>query len=173
MTSERWEQYIETIDEIQRKKGYAKVKDVATRLDVGLPTVTEMFQKLSDAELINYEKYSGVTLTESGQAMANELHEKHMTLMRFLSILGVPEETADADACVMEHNVSSETLDRLTTFVEFVNLPEEGPIWLMHFREYYETGETPRCAKDCLMACVEDSKRMMERLKKAEPGDEG
>ncbi len=169
MTSIRWEQYIETIDEVQRKKGYAKVVDVAQALDVGLPTVTEMFQKLSEAGLVNYEKYSGVTLTEEGQAMADGLHEKHETLKEFLTILGVPAGVADSDACAMEHNVSGETLDRLTGFVSFVNLPEEGPIWLQHFRKYYETGEVPNCAQDCLRSCLAKSE---ERLKaKRPPGD--
>ena len=144
MTTVRWEQYIETIDGIQKAKGYAKVVDVASELDVGLPTVTEMFQKLSEAEIINYEKYSGVTLTDTGQAMADELAEKHETLKEFLTILGVPEDAADDDACIMEHNVSTETLDRLHSFVDFVNQQEEGPVWLLHFREYYETGGTPK-----------------------------
>ena len=165
MTSVRWEQYIETIDGIQKVKGYAKVVDVASSLDVGLPTVTEMFQKLSEADLINYEKYSGVTLTEKGQAMADELAEKHDTLKEFLSILGVPEDVADDDACVMEHSVSAETLDRLHSFVSFVNLPKDGPVWLLHFREYYETGSTPKCAKDCLRSCLEESEGRMERIR--------
>ena len=163
--SVRWEQYIETIDQVQRQKGYAKVKDVAQALEVGLPTVTEMFQKLDDAGLINYQKYSGVTLTEEGQAMADELALKHNTLKEFLTILGVPEEAADADACTMEHSVSPETLGRLTSFVRFVNLPEDGPIWLLHFREFYETGRSPECARECLRACVAESEQMMERLK--------
>lgn len=162
MTSTRWEQYIETIDEVQRKKGYAKVVDVAQVLDVGLPTVTEMFQKLSEAGLVNYEKYSGVTLTEEGQAMANGLHEKHETLKEFLTILGVPVGVADSDACAIEHNVSGETLDRLTSFVSFVSLPEEGPIWLQHFRRYYETGEVPDCAQDCLRSCLAKSEERGE-----------
>jgi DtxR family Mn-dependent transcriptional regulator len=165
MTSIRWEQYIETIDEVQRRKGYAKVVDVAEGLDVGLPTVTEMFGKLAEAGLINYRKYSGVTLTEEGQRMADELARKHETLKEFLKVLGVPEEVADGDACVMEHNVSAETLDRLTRFVDFVNIPEEGPIWLLHFREFYETGEAPVCSRDCLRSCVSDSEELMERLR--------
>jgi len=168
MASIRWEQYIETIDSVQRDKGYAKVKDVATVLDVGLPTVTEMFGKLDEAGLINYQKWSGVTLTDEGQAMADTLRRKHETLREFLTILGVPEDVADDDACVMEHNVSAETLDRLTTFVEFVNMPEDGPIWLEHFREYYRTGETPACAKDCLRSCVEQTKGLGDRKEKDE-----
>lgn len=162
MTSVRWEQYIETIDEVQREKGYAKVKDVATALDVGLPTVTEMFGKLDEAGLINYQKWSGVTLTEAGQEMADQLRAKHRTLRDFLTILGVAEDVADADACVMEHSVSGETLDRLTRFVDFVNVPEEGPVWLRHFRQFYETGETPACARDCLKSCLARSGKMLD-----------
>lgn len=162
-TSVRWEQYIETIDMVQREKGYAKVKDVAAVLAVGLPTVTEMFGKLDEAGLINYEKWSGVTLTEEGQAMADGLQQKHETLREFLTILGVPEEVADTDACAMEHNVSTETLDRLTTFVAFVHIPEDGPVWLQHFREYYQTGETPPCAQDCLKSCIAQSKERAGR----------
>ncbi len=161
-TSVRWEQYIETIDAVQRRKGYAKVKDVATEMDVGLPTVTEMFGKLDEAGLINYQKWSGVTLTEEGQAMADELRRKHDTLREFLIILGVPEDAADEDACTMEHSVSAETLDRLTRFVDFVHMPEDGPIWLQHFREFYETGETPACARDCLKSCVARSGELLK-----------
>jgi DtxR family Mn-dependent transcriptional regulator len=161
-TSVRWEQYIETIDSVQQRKGYAKVKDVAVALDVGLPTVTEMFGKLDEAGLINYEKWSGVTLTEEGQAMADGLRQKHMTLREFLTILGVPEDVADGDACAMEHNVSAETLDRLTRFVDFVNMPEDGPIWLQHFRKFYETGETPACARDCLKSCLAETEKLVD-----------
>ncbi|MCK4969385.1 MAG: metal-dependent transcriptional regulator [Thermoplasmata archaeon] len=171
LASIRWEQYIETIDQVQQEKGYAKVKDVATALDVGLPTVTEMFGKLDEAGLINYEKWSGVTLTEEGQAMADGLRKKHETLMEFMTILGVPEGVADSDACAMEHNVSAETLDRLTRFVDFVNLPKDGPVWLQHFREYYETGETPACARDCLKSCVEESEGIVEQLRKEGDGE--
>ncbi len=171
MTTVRWEQYIETIDGIQRTKGYAKVVDVASSLDVGLPTVTEMFQKLSEADLINYEKYSGVTLTGKGQAMADELAKKHDTLKEFLTILGVPEDVADDDACVMEHNVSTETLDRLHSFVNFVNLPKDGPVWLLHFREYYETGSTPKCAQDCLRSCLEESEGLIKSVRIPKDGE--
>ena len=172
MASVRWEQYIETIDDVQRRKGYAKVVDVAQALDVGLPTVTEMFQKLSEAGLINYEKYSGVTLTAEGQAMADGLHEKHETLKEFLTILGVPVEVADGDACAMEHNVSAETVDRLTSFVSFVNLPKEGPLWLQHFREFYKTGKTPSCARDCLKDCLTESTERMEQTGSSEKDGE-
>jgi DtxR family Mn-dependent transcriptional regulator len=63
MTTERTEDYLEALDIIIEKKGYAQVKDVTKFLKVGASSVTEMFQKLGAAGYINYEKYSGVTLT--------------------------------------------------------------------------------------------------------------
>ena len=129
------------------------------------------FHKLGEAGLVNYEKWSGVTLTEEGQTMADELQEKHDTLKEFLTILGVPTDVADSDACVMEHNISPETLDRLTSFVRFVSLPEDGPIWLLHFREFYETGTPPACARECMRSCAEESQRLMDRLRGKPPGE--
>ena len=67
MTSRREEDYLEAIDEVVQKKKYAKVNDVSKVLGVGLSSVTEMFQKLDSEGFIDYEKYSGVTLTKMGE----------------------------------------------------------------------------------------------------------
>ena len=77
MVDTRAEEYIETIYEVVQRKGYAKVTDVAHLLDVGLSAVTEMFQKLSDKGYINYEKYSGVTLTKKGEKIAQVVLAKY------------------------------------------------------------------------------------------------
>ncbi len=153
MTTERAEDYLEAIEAIARKKGYAKVKDVSERLGVGLSSVTEMFQKLSETGYINYEKYSGVTLTQSGKEIAKITKEKHRVLKNFLSVLGVDERIADDDACRIEHVVNPETLEVLTKFVKFVNMPKDGSRWLDHFKHFYETGEYIECSpmrpEDC------------------------
>jgi DtxR family Mn-dependent transcriptional regulator len=151
--TERTEDYLEAIDTIMEKKGYARVKDVSDVLGVALPSVTEMFQKLSEAGYINYEKYSGVTLTEGGKRIAKITREKHRILKEFLLILGVDEIVADADACRIEHVVNPETLDRLTKFVEFVHAKEEGPLWLDHFIYYYKTGEYIDCCPKDIEKC--------------------
>jgi len=143
--TERTEDYLEAIDTVVEKKGYARVKDVSDILGVALSSVTEMFQKLSEAGYINYEKYSGVTLTEPGRKIAKETKEKHRILREFLLILGVDNAIADEDACKIEHVVNVETLDRLTKFVAFVHHKEEGPLWLDHFKYFYETGKYIEC----------------------------
>ncbi|RLF40645.1 MAG: metal-dependent transcriptional regulator [Thermoplasmata archaeon] len=147
MTTERIEDYLEVIQLIVDKKGYARGKDVAQLLGISPASVTEMFQKLSKNGYINYEKYSGVTLTERGKKIAVKTQRTHDTLERFLKILGLDEDIAREDACRIEHVLNPETIERLKKFVEFVQHLEETPIWLNRFKHYYETGEYLKCDK--------------------------
>jgi len=147
MTTERIEDYLEVIQLIVDKKGYARGKDVAQLLGISPASVTEMFQKLSKNGYINYEKYSGVTLTERGKKIAVKTQRTHDTLERFLRILGLDEDIAREDACRIEHVLNPETIERLKKFVEFVQHLEETPIWLNRFKHYYETGEYLKCDK--------------------------
>ncbi|MCK5562213.1 MAG: metal-dependent transcriptional regulator [Thermoplasmata archaeon] len=159
MTTIRAEHYLEAINEVIEKKQYAKVNDVAQKLDVGLSSVTEMFQKLSAEGLINYEKYSGVTLTTKGKRIINKLTKKHGTLKEFLLILGVDKDTAEADACRIEHVVDSKTIEKLIKFVGFVKYRNEMPNWLEHFKLYEETGKLPECTIKCKGDCPIHNKK--------------
>ncbi|HDM67182.1 MAG TPA: metal-dependent transcriptional regulator [Thermoplasmatales archaeon] len=145
MPTERIEDYLEAIQLITTKKGYARGKDVAELLGISPSSVTEMFQKLSKKGYINYEKYSGVTLTDKGRRIAIKTQRIHDTLERFLLILGLDENIAKEDACRIEHVLNPETIDRLTKFVEFVQQLEGSPLWLHRFKHYYETGEYIHC----------------------------
>ena len=139
------EDYAELIYILQEEKGTVHTKDVASALDVNPASVTEIFQKLSDEEYINYEKYSGVTLTSKGKKIAKKTRKKHDTLKNFLLILGVNKKIANEDACRIEHVVNPETMDRLTKFVDFARHVGEEPRWLDHFKHFYETGEYREC----------------------------
>jgi len=137
MVTERTEDYLEAIHSVILQKGYAKVKDIADILNVAPSSVTEMFKKLQKKDLIFYERYSGVTLTEKGKAVAIKTQQKHDTLVQFLQIIGVSDDIANQDACRIEHVVDKETMKRLTKFVEFVQQTEQIPQWLQRFKEYY------------------------------------
>lgn len=146
MVTTKTEQYIETIYEIARKKGYAKVKDVSQSLGIGLSAVSEMFKKLDKGGYINYEKYGGATLTKKGKKVAVRLSKKHKALQDFLIVLGVDEKVAYEEACEIEHVITRETMDRLKKFVDFINLHNK-PLWLERFKKYYDTGKLSKCPK--------------------------
>ncbi len=153
MTTDRAEDYLEALDTIIGKKGYAKVKDVCKILGIGPSSVTEMFQRLTKEGYLNYEKYGGVTFTLKGKKIAKETKAKHVMLHDFLIILGVDEMIAEEDACKIEHGLNPETVDRLTKFVEFVRIKEEGPRWLDHFKYYFQTGQYIECTQSSQSQC--------------------
>jgi Mn-dependent DtxR family transcriptional regulator len=127
----RVEDYLEVVYELIQRKGYARPSDIAERLDVKLPSVTNMLQKLHGMGLIVYERYRGLTLTEKGEGMARYSQEKHMTITKFLQILGVTEKIAKSDAEGIEHHVHKETLNRIERFVDFVG---DHPSWFKTFQ---------------------------------------
>jgi len=139
------EEYVEIVLIIENEKKRVQTNDVASALDVNPASVTEMFQKLSNEGYINYERYSGVTLTEKGRKIAIITKKRHETLKDFLMILGVDEKIADDDACRIEHNVDPQTMKKLRIFVEYAKMENVCSRWLDHFKYFDETGKYIEC----------------------------
>ena len=147
MRTKAVEEYIEVIYTLQKKHGHVHTNEVASKIDVAPPSVTEMLQKLDKKNLVNYVPYHGVTLTSEGEKMAKDLMLKHKTLAEFLGIIGVDKEDAEIDACQIEHHVSSRTMEQLNKFVGFVKNAPQDPRWLEHFKHFCKTGERLNCVK--------------------------
>lgn len=111
------EDYIEMIHVLIRDKGYARVRDVAKSLNVKMPSVVKAMSELKKLELVTQEPYGDVKLTEKGRSCAELILGRHTLLKAFLEKLGVSGDIADKDACLMEHVLSAETLDRIREFL--------------------------------------------------------
>ncbi len=112
------EKYIERIYEIKNKKGYIRAIDLARELNVKPSSVTEMLQKLSEEGYIKYEKYRVLDLTEKGLNLAKTLEKTHQAIKKLLVHIGVDESIADKDACLIEHILSKESIEKIKSFVE-------------------------------------------------------
>jgi len=130
------EDYLERIDELFERKGYARVVDIATKLRVSQPSVTAMVQRLADSGYLKYEKYRGLLLTDKGRAVARKIKDRHHALKRFLSLLGVDELTQEADIEGLEHSLSTPTLECLTDLTDFL---ENTPGVLKAYAEHRES----------------------------------
>ena len=139
------EDYLEAIFDLGKEKKVVRVKDIAARLTVKMPTVTSMLKSLDDRGLVNYRKYEYVDLTPGGKRVGKEMRRRHSLLASFLTqILKIDPATADDEACKMEHSLSMETLERLTGFMDFIrNCPRTGVNWLERFDEYRRHGGPP------------------------------
>jgi len=146
------EDYLEAISELDQEKKAVRVKDIAKRMDVKMPTVSSMLRTLNDRGLVHYEKYEYVELTRDGERVGQEMRRRHEILLKFLTeILKIDHATADREACEMEHVLSPSTLDSLTDFMDFIqHCPRAGESWLHFFEEYRVHGYQPdRCRERC------------------------
>ena len=141
------EGYIETIFALISEHGFARVADIANALDIKPPSVTSMLKRLDDRNFVKYTRYRGVVLTAKGTAIARKLSKRHRALKDFLILLGVPEESAETDACEMEHKINPETIKKISKFVEFVQTASDPPPFLLHFRKFERTGKRPEHCK--------------------------
>ena len=121
------EDYIEAIFVLIRQKGAARVRDVAAELHVKMPSVVKAMAELKKLELVTQEPYGDIELTETGRRCATLILGRHTLLKAFLERLGVSAKVADKDACLMEHFLSAETLDRIREFLDAPKTPSRRP----------------------------------------------
>ena len=130
------EDYLEAILNVSREKGYAKTRDVADELELSAPSVVEMFVKLDRKKLVVYRKYEGVTLTDAGRIIAEQIKYRHDVLVGFLRLINVPDPVATKDACFMEHELDAATIQQIKQFVEFVETTKSAQLELKRFGTY-------------------------------------
>ncbi|MCR4441382.1 MAG: metal-dependent transcriptional regulator [Peptococcaceae bacterium] len=113
------EDYLETILNLSEQKSAVRTTDLAVHMQVAKPTVTETVKSLVNHGLLRHEKYGPLELTEKGRQKALKIRYRHTILKKFLTdILGVKPETANREACLMEHAISPDTADKLAQFLE-------------------------------------------------------
>jgi Mn-dependent DtxR family transcriptional regulator len=133
--SQSAEDYLERIHELIEQKGYARVVDIASSLKVKQASVTVMVQKLAEAGFLKYEKYRGLVMTDEGRAVAQTIQNRHATLSRFFSLLGLDPETQHQDIEGIEHHLSPETVEVLADLTGFF---ESNPAVLQRFTQSRE-----------------------------------
>ncbi|SEV86103.1 iron (metal) dependent repressor, DtxR family [Natrinema salifodinae] len=110
MMSDVMEDYLKVIYQLQRESDERiKTSEIAEELDVTSPTVTSMLDKLEDRDLVDREKYRGVTLTEEGETVALEIVRHHRLLEAYLTEhLDYDWSEVHAEADRLEHHISED-----------------------------------------------------------------
>jgi DtxR family Mn-dependent transcriptional regulator len=139
------EDYLEAIANLGEGKKVVRVKQISEMIGVKMPSVTSALKKLSEQELVEHARYGHIKLTPEGDRIARDVIRRHEALTRFFAqALGIDKETAEEDACKIEHVISSLSMERLTKFVEFIEACPLGSANFPGRYEYYlEHGELP------------------------------
>ena len=113
------EDYLEAICEICEEEKVARVKDIASHMDVSLASVNYAIKALKNEGLIKHKRYGYIELTEKGNEIGHAIYRKHKLIRSFLiEVLNVDEKVADKDACGIEHVVSEETCDKMDSYLK-------------------------------------------------------
>lgn len=112
------EDYLEVILELGETETEIRVTDVADKLNIAKSTVTITLNKLKILGMVTQESYGPIVLTRVGKVYAVEIRKRHRVLRKFLvEVLGVDYQTAEKDACLMEHVVSPITMKKISEFM--------------------------------------------------------
>ena len=110
------ENYLEAILILNRRNGDVHAIDIAAELNFSKPSVSIAMKKLRENGYVEINEMGHITLTPSGQEIAERIYERHTFLSAWLSSLGVDPMVAAEDACRMEHVISAETFDAIRTY---------------------------------------------------------
>ena len=113
---ESGEMYLEAILVLSRQSSFVRSVDVSEYLQYSKPSVSRAMGILRNGEYIHLDKDGSITLSQTGLAIAEKIFERHTVLSRLLMKLGVNQETAEADACKMEHAISDESFQAIKRY---------------------------------------------------------
>jgi DtxR family manganese transport transcriptional regulator len=111
--SERTEDYVEAIAQLEQEQGEARVGELARMMGVSHVTVSRLVTRLAKDGLVDARPYRPMTLTRNGRQLAAQMAERHRVVLAFLRWLGVPERHAQLDAEGIEHHVSEATISAM------------------------------------------------------------
>ena len=110
---ESGENYLESILVLSQQQKEIHAIDIVNYLGYSKPSVSVMLKKLKEAGYIIINEESHIFLTEKGLNVANKIYNRHKLLKDFLLSIGVSEQTAEDDACKIEHDLSDETIEAI------------------------------------------------------------
>ena len=112
-TTASGEDYLEAILVLQKQKGMVRSVDVARHMGVSKPSVCVAVNTLKDGGFLTMDEDHFLHLTDVGREVAERIYERHCFFTDELIAAGVAPETAEADACRIEHVISEESFRRL------------------------------------------------------------
>jgi DtxR family transcriptional regulator, Mn-dependent transcriptional regulator len=117
------QKYLETVFDLSECSGNVapvgvRVSDIALRLGVSKASVNNAINVLARDGYVTNERYQEIFLTPGGRTTAILLESKHRIIRAlFADVIGIPEETANEDACAIEHIISPESVQKINEYL--------------------------------------------------------
>ena len=112
------EMYLETIYLLSLKSNTVKSIDVAESMGYSKPSVSRAVSLLKQGGYLKVGDDGSLCLTKKGFNAAKGVFERHKILTEFLTSIGVDGDTADSDACKIEHVISEKTINAIKKYIK-------------------------------------------------------
>lgn len=112
------EDYLESMIILKEKNGYIRSVDIAGFLGVTKPSVSNAMKRLREEGYIEMNRSGFITVTEKGMEIADKIYTRHKKLTDFFVALGVDPDTAEDDACKIEHDLSDTTFEAICSHID-------------------------------------------------------
>ena len=113
---ESGEMYLETIYVLSKKSGTVRSIDICEQMGYSKPSISRAIGILKKGGYITVDRTGFISLTPSGETLAEKIYERHTIITDFLVNLGVERERASEDACKMEHILSDDSFEAIKNF---------------------------------------------------------
>jgi len=111
--------YLLAIHKLKEMKGYARVTDIAHEMGLTKGSVSTALTNLKKRELVIEDESKFLSLSPAGHEAVHGILSSRTLLFYFLKdIIGVNEDVAHKDSCLMEHLMSTETRERFFMFMK-------------------------------------------------------
>lgn len=98
---------------LQQKKGMVRSVDLARHMGYSKPSISHAVSVLRDGGFLSMDEDGFLHLTDIGQEVAEKIYERHQFFTQWLIDAGIDPETAERDACQMEHTISQKSFEQL------------------------------------------------------------
>ena len=112
------EDYLEAVLVLQKKKGMVRSVDLARHMEFSKPSISHAVGVLKNGGFLTVDEDGYFHLTEDRREVAEKIYERHQFFTEQLVAVGVDRETAERDACRIEHAISEEAFQKLKASVE-------------------------------------------------------
>jgi DtxR family transcriptional regulator, Mn-dependent transcriptional regulator len=150
------EHYLRGIWAVRERMGYARLTDVARELRISHPTLSVGLRPLIVRRLVAHDAHRFLALTPRGERVAREVHHRFQVLRAFLEdALGVPAKQAEREACLMEHDLGADTVERIVNLLKLMT--EDRTVErIFHDRlpRYQRSCKPSEACSTCGLACL-------------------
>ncbi len=149
--------HLMAIDTLVGRHGYARVSDVARQLEITRGSVSISLKPLKAAGLVEQDENKFLRLSATGQHLVDIIRARRFVVVEFMTkVLGVSREQAEIDGCKIEHLLSAETAEKLTTMLRYLASGDKVPEAFLKGLAKFDTEcehdveECPCCEHQCL-----------------------